>query len=280
MKQRGTGSYARGVKGDAHLRPGCYVVEMPATTVGPKAQPPRCSQLPADLVAAIAEAGAAWRDDKYKVRRVRDVVRANQLPGVALFWNTHTPPLTVPPPLVFQFEPTTLDESEVALQALCDDVLTVAAAEEPDRRPSPSFGRRWLVRLLIPTITTVCLLSQFLDPCIVTLGGGSIVFVLLAVLFAAAGVYLSWWLSDQWLIVPGGVLVRRSLWGKVGESLKRCTPGDTLLLIRPGNPGWSAMLCGRGREQRRLTDFECAALLAAWQSPLPAPDRALLAELE
>lgn len=134
LKQRGTGSYARGVKGDAHLRPGCYVVEMPATTVGPKARPPRCSRLPAGLVAAIAEAGAAWRDDKYKVRRVRDVVRANQLPGVALFWNTHTPPLTVPPPLVFQFEPTTLDESEVALQALCDDVLTVAAAEEPDRR--------------------------------------------------------------------------------------------------------------------------------------------------
>jgi hypothetical protein len=39
-----------------------------------------------------------------------------------------------------------------------------------------------------------------------------------------------------------------------------------------------AQLWGRWPERRRLTDVECAVLLAAWQSPLPAPDLELLSE--
>jgi hypothetical protein len=257
-------------------RPGCLVVEMPAATVGPRAGAPRCPGLPDALLGAIGQAGAAWRDDQYKAKRLREVVGSHGLPGLALFWNRRASPLILPQPLGVPFEPMELDESHPGLAALCEYSAYVQL--ESGRRPHPSVARRWIVRLIIPLVTTFILFSHSINVCLAGGIRGAAAFAILAVGASVGFALLSWWMSDRWLVVPGGVVIRRSLWGRVGASLKRCTPADTILIIRPGNPGWLAQLWGKWPERRRLTDVECAVLLAAWQSRIPPPNLELLSE--
>lgn len=249
---------------------------MPEATVGPRAAAPRCPGLSFDLLAAIGQAGAAWRDDHYKAKRLHEVVRVHGLPGLALFWNRRARPLTLPQPLAVPFEPMELDESHPGLAAICEYSAYVERAS--GRLPRPSVARRWTIRLIIPLVTTFILMAHSVNVCLA--GGlmGAAAFAIVAIGASVGFALLSWWLSDRWLVIPGGVVIRRSLWGRVGASLKRCTPADTILIIRPGNPGWLAQLWGKWPERRRLTDVECAVLLAAWQSPIPPPALELLSD--
>jgi hypothetical protein len=63
--------------------------------------------------------------------------------------------------------------------------------------------------------------------------------------------------------------------------LLRFTRSDSTLLVTPLNKLWSARLCRAGRVYRcELDDRECLALLAAWQSPVPAPELSVLGDYD
>ena len=92
---------------------------------------------------------------------------------------------------------------------------------------------------------------------------------------------LMWFLTDDWYIVPGGVIVRRSLFRRVGEKLRLFTPDNTMLVIRPGPPGFFAEVWKDGLPlaSRRTTLLEASALVGAWHSDLDAPPLEQLSDM-
>lgn len=211
-----------------------------------------------------------WRSARFNAAQLEALRREYQLRGLVI-WLLRNPKVdaVVPPPLEVPIEPLELDEGRSALHEL-PGIQGDGVGAKPLRS---SRARRLLVRLGLPL---VIILPQLFN------GITQMVFnrnvyvywtwgLMIGALIVAT--ILIWWLSDQWLIVPGGVLIRKSFVGKVGQSLRLFTPADSLLLIRPHVQGVVQLELWRGGKcfRRRATPLELAALLAAWQSPLPPP---------
>ncbi len=234
----------------------------------------RAPHLPEELHEPIRAAGAAWRDPKAVARRLDELRQQHDLPGLAIWYALEKNAPTVPQPLDLPFEPLELDEGRAPLAEL----VAEAQADEQTRR-SNAF-RRGLVRIGLPVFV---LLPQLFNGVTQILIHRSRSVVLLwvgiiGVLVLAFG--LVWWLADDWFIVPGGIVVRRRLIGRVGERLRLYTPADALLIIRQNQPGYILEIWQDGRpRQRKVTELEAAAALGAWQSKLPPPDLSQLSDL-
>jgi hypothetical protein len=98
--------------------------------------------------------------------------------------------------------------------------------------------------------------------------------LLLACLF---GIRKRSW-STQWLLVPGGLVVRRARSRSDTWKLQVFDRRQSLLVAMPGDfdNSWSVIVAdSQGHDQRNLTDVECVLLLRTWlsrQSP-PHVDR-------
>jgi hypothetical protein len=173
-----------------------------------------------------------------------------------------------PPPLPSTFPPTALDEHDPKLLALCERVRY----EPPAARLctlSRSLG--WAVFCLMVLL--------FMQPALHA--GWRLPYVaLVGALALAACAYASHWPRRRWLIVPGGVVMKRFVLGRLGFVGARYSVSDTVLVVRSTGaliPRWLSRYEARlyrGRKRAGacwLTDCECAALLAAWQSPARDP---------
>ena len=197
--------------------------------------------------------------------------------GFAVVVRPENTALAIPRPLDTQIEPIALDEGHRDLKALCEHPAIADAI--PVEKRAGRRHRRWMARLgfsglllflLIQGISQIAVHRSWL----VGVGWGSILVV------AAGYALVSWWRADDWYLVPGGVAIRRGLFKKEGRLLQLCTRSNAWLMLRWVSPNWRATLyVADARWHRTLTELECVALLAAWQSPLPPPEVERLSDL-
>lgn len=100
-------------------------------------------------------------------------------------------------------------------------------------------------------------------------------------LFAAFLLPWSAWLraGEEWLAVPGGLLVRKS--ARREWKLHLYTPGESLLcLMREETGAWNAIIADTVQcNDARMTGAEAHFLLRAWTSPIPPPPLERLSDL-
>lgn len=237
-----------------------------------------CPALPDDLLAEVREAAASWRNADAVARRLDRIVHRENLPGLIIWYQHKRQDSFVPPPIAERFEPLELQEENPAIASLMESAPLDEAHQSKRRRAA--IVRRYAVRLGLPLAVV---LPQLINASVQTAISGNTWMGWIWGTIIVSGLliaYLVWWLSGQWLIVPAGVVVRRTLVGKVGESLYLYTRQDSLLVIRAEPPGWRAEVWrGKKVHRRRLTELECDALLAAWQSPVPPPPLEQLSDL-
>ncbi|MBK8913469.1 MAG: hypothetical protein IPM64_02510 [Phycisphaerales bacterium] len=248
--------------------------------------------------AELHAAAGSWRDLKYRARDVRAVADRLKLGGVAIWYRQHGPikavprneehgrelyrssgakPAPIPAPITVPFEPVPLEEEFPGLEDLLHSTAEPpghggeAAGEAPIRRPN--FLRRWALRTWVGIFMLPLLINATVQIIIhkqrwVVL---AVWLPILAIVILGAVVIAALW--DRWMVVPGGVIVRRTMFGTVRLNLQLFTARDAVLVVYPHPHGWVARLQrpnGPART-RTVTDVELQVLLAAWQSPLPSP---------
>ncbi|MBN1344020.1 MAG: hypothetical protein JXQ73_15150 [Phycisphaerae bacterium] len=264
-----------------HAPTSCYILRLiyenkkgPAT--------PQCPQMPTDLLSAAVEAAAPWRDPPHRIRRIRALIKEHALPGIALTYEVKTAPrgfastIPVPPPFDVPFEPTPLNEAVPRLIELVRLVNTKVPVGTRTAEPASRKRvlARWLVDLFILIPCGFFVLIKLAGLAFRGLTAGPVLELFLAILLALLGVALTrGWFSGQWLIVPGGVIVRRAAFWRVGVGLRRYVPRDSVLMLTPQGAAWKAEIYRDNKPiSRALTELEAVALLAAWQSPIePLP---------
>ena len=230
-------------------------------------------------------------------RRVLASARENNLPGVAIVWNaTPYPPLPehlltsanqyLAPPTAWTvpFEPAELDETDPTIRMICDvdPIRQIHTAQS--ERVSPLHPARWGISYLLATLLVVLtmLFSCCLLPSLVALRGPGLLVLLLIIVCLAYAVFrrIVFGPREKWLLVPGGVVIRREPALSRKPELRLFTPAGMLLMLTPEPPGWRATLNdGSQRFSRVWTRIEATALLRAWQSPCSPPDVDRLADM-
>lgn len=222
-----------------------------------------------DALDAIRQAAAAWRDVPHLGTRLRALQQQRGWRGLAVIHAQGRKRPEVPPPLTVPFEPLALEETN-------DTLMELAALAQPDATEREIPGMRTVRRMMARVgVAIIGLVNPAIQAIVHGLLGNTALAALnggVAILCIGVVVVLFWATSGRWFVVPGGVIVRRRLWRKVGMRLTRWTPADAILVAHPFPPGWHVALLGaRGRETQRMTTRELQVLLAAWQDPHSPP---------
>jgi hypothetical protein len=235
-----------------------------------------CSTLSPEIVERIRASSKLARRPRRWVRQLDDLRRAHRLPGLAVWFSARQGMPPLPAPIRDPFEPLPLTGKDTEhLQALVDGQHVVPAAWADWLKFSKRRRRRlgwfwilgnfwWVAFQLVPELWHAIQARQMPSATIITL---TVILLLVSVLVAV---------SRQWLIIPRGIITRRRI-ALPTHGLERFTRSDCTLLIASEGQTWAACVA-RGDTVRltNLTEFECVALLAAWQSPAPAPELSLL----
>lgn len=247
---------------------GCHIVRRRWSDDFAKEVVLDCRTLSAEALCAIEPRVPRWRDFKYVAADLISYARQTELAGIALVEWTKKRPIDLPPPLRVPFEPLELDETAERLL----DLLEQAGVDAADPRLSRGYGptRRFFARLGVFNITLITLLFQAVFQ--VVLFRDRFVFIMWGAIFGVvllAGL-ITRFFSSQWLIVPGGVIVRRGRVFHAATSAILYQPRNAVLYVCPEPGSYLAVLHTPKRRpsSRRLTAIELQALLAAWQSPL------------
>lgn len=239
-----------------------------------------CDSLPAEAKEAVREVlRASWRDTRYVASYLHDIRRTYGLGGLLVRYcgvNRTAPEVR---PIPVRFEPLPLDETHPSLQSLAETFALGRHTEASQHRPG--FWRRRLIRLGIPLLVIMPQLIQAIIQIALQRSRGVIlVWLSILVLYVLVFAGVRWAMGD-WYLVPRGVVLRRRLAGRVGESVRLYTPADTLLILRMRQVGWAAELWGTSRPRMLLiTDLEAAALAGAWTSPQAPPDAWHMSDLD
>ncbi|MCH7993866.1 MAG: hypothetical protein IIB57_05410, partial [Planctomycetes bacterium] len=182
-----------------------------------------------------------------------------------------------------------LDEADDATAAFrhaldsCDGhdsaVQTPADVDEPESRFTREIRRTRKLSGVTGSAIAFCLVTFFLVAVGLIIIGqifGAALLVALLVFSFFGGSSSSRVLSnkDCWLLVPGGLLVRRSGWRSGGVSLHRYERSQAVLVVlRSKGTVWlSAVSDGRSLHFTSVTKDEVSLLLRCWLSPLrPLP---------
>lgn len=185
-------------------------------------------------------------------------------------------------PIAHAFEPRALDEADAGFQEL-EAGIGGARAEREVSSPFRLWKRNFALAGGVGPWVTLGFLTLLLVLDTVVSGRPSspvaLVFALVLVSVVAPRGLTSPF--RQWLVVPGGVFVRRS--GLFGRRWKThlLEGAQSVLLVRPirGGPRWLACVAdAETSEAEVLTRSEVDLLLAAWICPHPPPSPAHLAE--
>lgn len=260
-------------------RPTCYILKLNLTGFG-KIESAECPGIHDAAARQLTEAAAVWRDERFRIRRLAAACSELNLPNLAVVQSIgHKKKLRfdVPPPLTVPFEPIELDETHPALAGMVETlILNDGEVENTDVKKARWLGRAF-IRIGAPAILLLNISIQAIVQSLTHYARHGLQFWYIAMWMSiwcitiGACYYAVWRTSAQWILIPGGIVVRRTFWKNVGVRLERYTPADTLLILTPDNIGWVASLyrAARPADRRRLTRLEATALLAAWQSPIP-----------
>lgn len=227
---------------------------------------------PEDLEQIIAMA-PTWRDHWAIARDVRNLAQERGWRGVLIEKVVMKAKVERLPPLKAAIEPIELTEHNPSLRHLLESLADFNNPPIGDR-PLARWGRV-LVRG-IPSAFILAMLAQVLQHVIYFLLGsqsGDAIFVVMMLCLMTTVMLIWWWKTPTWWIVHGGLVSQRKLLlGAVNHRRLR-RPEDSMLILYYRNGVIEAQLwIGRSLEARGLTRYEAAALVAAWTSPLPAPD--------
>lgn len=194
--------------------------------------------------------------------------------GLVLCFATESRSVPIPNPLQVPIEPLELDEAKSPLHEIVHDAPAPAAQSVKRTRR----WKRFFIRMAVP----IAFIGIVLNPLIQAIirwrsiwwwgaTGAAIIFLIVLSMMVSG--------ARQGLIVPGGLLMR-SRFRRRPDALRLFTPSDTLLSVHNASPGYHVTLWNDGKASAylRATELELAALLAAWQSPLPPPTMDRLSE--
>ena len=246
---------------------GCHIVKL-SQGEAPADLYAECSGLSREALDAVRQAmRRRWESWSFLASHLRSIENEHGLPGLALVYRrAGMRDCRVPSPFVVPFEPTILDEKNEALPSLCGALDR--GERSGHRSPSTSTRQRLILRLVLPiAFVTLGVVSFVLDFGYDMSILGLILVALAGGLVASAAMLWYAWQWGQWLIVPGGVLIRR-----FGATSRCYTPANSTLIVICRRIGFEAVLCRSYRRfWRLLTDLEVTALLAAWASEVAVP---------
>lgn len=260
-------------------RPTCYILSLHLNSYL-KIESAECPGLDDAAARRLTEAAAVWRDERFRLKRIAEACRELNLPTLAIVQTIGKKKklnFEVPPPLTVPFEPIELNETEPALSGMIESFVS----NDDDSETAEVKKARWLGRMFVrvgaPAVMLLPVTINGLVQIITQTATQGFRFWFVAMWLGIFGVMLAacyysvWRTSAKWMLIPGGVVIRRTFWKNVGTRLERFIPADTMLMLAPYNIGWMATLYrGEKPVHRRLfTRMEATALLAAWQSPIP-----------
>lgn len=196
-------------------------------------------------------------------------------------------------PLTETFEPKPLDEAETAfdeLRSASDDSAKGAASSERRQRMQPderAFWSRLRRNVSIRGGWGGFLISGILLAAWTYSRGGVTNYYWWMFYF---GVVISWfaippgfWLrfANQWYLVPGGVIFRRTRTIRAVPEVHLFVPSESVLCVAVHTFGkWMLVVADRQSQGRTyLTKREALFLLRAWFSKVPPPSRELVEAL-
>ena len=243
-----------------------------------------CPELSPELVEKVCDAAKSWRDDKYRLHRLWNLLTNKELPGLAVVYDpSEKKSIPLVQPLDVPFEPLILDETSPTVVQLAEHALDGPIDEDRRSRRS-SLVRRFFIRIGLPTFWLIYwgtrAIQFILEHGLHSWRGqiGLVAFVLTIVV----PIGVLWLRQRQWIVIPGGLIVRKTSLRRLKTSMRRFTAAEAVLILAWRQPGWEAQILSEGEivEKRKLTPLECVALLAAWQNPLPPPEMSKMVDLQ
>jgi hypothetical protein len=259
-----------------------YVIHVVSNLVGSQSQI-LCPELSPALEQRVYDAARAQRDDHYRRAQLWAFVENKELPGLAII-DERLSTIPLPPcrPVVVHFEPVPLDETHPTIVELAE-LFCHSEIVAPLRRGGWAAIRRYGIRA--GALGSVIIFASYAFKEIATRGFRALDFItLIGIALVVVGItqFLFWLATDFWILIPGGVVVRKHWNGRGRKGLRRYTPSTAMIFFSEKGPGWIAKICDQERvlHQCPLTRLECIVLLAAWQCPLPPPDMNKLVDLQ
>ena len=207
---------------------------------------------------------------------------------VIMHWILPPPPSQ--PPLTVPFEPIPLDEANHAFHALEEGDSELRNAMDPSARrltrdeltirrlrKTYLYSSGWVAMIVFGSLLiitgVVSLLSRKFEP--------MLIFFAFMLLMASLPLLLGGAIGPAWLLVPGGLVLRKARKRKMATDVHLFRPAETSLLIRPLNKRLWQMIVSDEIEFgiAKISDRELTMLLRAWRSPLPPPSPEKLVDL-
>lgn len=238
------------------------------------------------LVEKVPQALAGLRIQKQLGTTLRELGFKSR--PIIVHWTLLPPPSQ--PPLTVPFEPIPLDEADHAFLALEDGFSE--ATPTPECSPPRSTKDELTIRRLRKTYlyTGMWFLAAGSGFFLVFMTIGSLIlgqfepmilFYAFALLMTSLPLLLGGAIGPAWLLVPGGLVLRKARKRKMATDVHLFRPAETTLLIRPLNKRLWLMIVSDEKEfgTAQISDRELTMLLRAWRSPLPPPSPQKLIDL-
>jgi hypothetical protein len=258
---------------------GCYVIQMIPSGREDLGGQAYCNELPEEFRDSITSTCRTWREGAYIAKNLRHMLNEREIQGMAIVYQPYQRQLhlEIPKPLNVFFEPVEMDEFDSHLQELIDiNVPPESIAGHHQRKRSR--WRRFLVYYGLPLGIMLKLIFQAVLQSANHFRNwyiGSVVAMLLMI------IGVKWIFRDHWMLVPGGLILRKAWVRDFRTRSRNCAPANSTLIIRPLTRGftrksshiaWQAEIWQDELiSSRPVTCYEASALLAAWQSKLRAP---------
>lgn len=229
--------------------------------------------LPSEALAELAEVVAASPSGAELAENLPPTIqRLGCGPVAVLLTPLSEQHFPTPSPLVAPLAPTPLDGRAPALKALLAGRPQPPTDDALIGEERPKWWNRAEVRMGVPLLIAAALLAQAAVQIFVYRQLRFLLVVIGVAILALAplmpALARGW---QRWLLVAGGVLVQRCALAIFPRPAETFRPADTLLIVRDLSRDWLVQLWRDGHcTWRRATTPEVAALLCAWQSPLPS----------
>lgn len=204
--------------------------------------------------------------------------------GLTIRVDTHGVPFT---PYVQPFEARVLAEGDSSFDELArasDAMVGVPVAASTSRGTKPQQSLAWGLGILVTTLVAMTVISPARNGSWGTFFG--YLPAQLAICLSWVPALMLWNLlvarPPQWLVVPGGLILRRVPW-RGGAKLYLLDRRTSLLIVVAGDPLLIPQITVADEHEvasRRVTSKELEVLLRAWFSPLEPPGVGTLSDLQ
>lgn len=243
-----------------------------------------------EIIPILFELGTRLFSDKRILAQVARTLRTLGFTSrpIIVHWSRPAPPFL--PPIDVPVGPIPLDEADPAFHAL--EVGTVQAADEEANGSRRSVSDELTMRRLRKTylytgvlFTVVMMSFLFVLTAIASILArrfdAMLIFFGLMLLLASLPLLMGGSIGPVWLLVPGGLVLRKPKKRGMTSAVHLFRPEQTVLYICQLNKRLWHMVVADGSEfgTSNLSDKELTMLLRAWCSPLAPPSPEKLIDL-